>query len=93
MKTITIEIEDLEWQALEHEIVDPSGWVQNVAKVKARKVTDRIVQIEQARLIEDPNVEAIPATVEGILQSHFSQPGYTKATERPVSDDSDPTLP
>ena len=91
MKTITIEIEDLEWQALEHEIVDPLGWVQNVVKVKARKVTNRIVQIEQARLIEDPTVEIIPATVEGILQSHFSQPGYVKATARP--DPADPALP
>ncbi len=93
MKTITIEIEDLEWQALEHEIVDPLGWVQNVAKVKARKVTNRIVKEEQARLIADPNVEAIPATVEGILESHFSQEGYLKASARPVDLPGDDFLP
>ena len=76
MKTITIEIEDLELQALEHEIEDPVGYIQNMTKVSAGKITARIVKAEQARLIADPNSETIPATIEGILQSHFSQPVY-----------------
>ena len=93
MKTITIEIEDLEMQTLEHEIADPAAYVLNMVKVSARKIAARIVKEEQARLIADPNVETIPATVEGILESHFSQEGYLKASARPVDLPGDDFLP
>ena len=93
MKTITIEVSDVEWQTLEDGILDPVAWVQNVARVQARKIAARIVAAEQKRLIADPNAETIPATVEGILQSHFSQPGYLKATDRPPPEELIPLPP
>ena len=82
MKSITIEVEDLEWEILEHGIVDPAAWIQNATNVKIRKITNRIVIAEQERLIADPAAETIPATVEGIVRSHLSQDGYVKASER-----------
>ena len=91
MKTITLEFEDLEWQILEDGIRDPTAWIQNAANVKMSKVRNRIVAKEQDRLIADPTVATIPATVESIVQSHLNQPGYLKASERTAQDD--PLLP
>ena len=84
MKTITLEFEDIDWQVLEDGIRDPVAWIQNAADVKMGKVKSRILTREQARLIADPAVETIPATIEGILQSYFSQDGYLKAADRPL---------
>jgi|TARA_Y100000310_G_scaffold302190_1_gene339278 hypothetical protein len=91
MKTITLEFEDLEWQILEEGIVDPTEWIQNVANVKMEKVRNRIVAKEQSRLIEGSST-TMPATIEGLVDSFFSQPDYLTAAERAAAANDDPAL-
>jgi len=82
MKTILIELTDLEWKTLAHSIEDPETWARDAVSGKLNKCSKRLVAEEQTRLINDPNVETIPATVDGILISHFSQPGYKNRAQR-----------
>jgi hypothetical protein len=92
MKTITLEFEDLDWQILEDGIVDPVAWIQNVANVKMGKVRNNIVAKEQSRLIEGTR-KTMPATIEGLLESHLSQSDYLNAAQRAAATSDDPTLP
>ena len=76
MKKIIIEITDLEWKTLADQTEDPGEWVVGAINAKISKCTQRILTQEQQRLLTDPAIESIPATVEGILESYFAQPGY-----------------
>jgi hypothetical protein len=91
MKTITLEFEDQEWQILEEGIADPIDWIQNAANVKIGKVRNRIVAKEQARLMETDR-KTMPASVEGLLESFFSQAGYLNAADREAAAPPDPIL-
>jgi len=92
MKTITLEFEDLEWKILEEGLVDPVAWTQNVADVQMGKIKNRIVAKEQSRLITGPTT-TMPATIEGLVESFFSQPDYLNAAQRAAEAPDDPTLP
>tara|TARA_R110000824_G_scaffold254923_1_gene443896 strand:- start:215 stop:496 length:282 start_codon:yes stop_codon:yes gene_type:complete len=93
MKTITLELEDIDWQILEDGIVNPTAWVQNVADVKMGKVKRGILIKEQARLIASES-ETMPASVDGLVESYFAQDGYMNAAERhaAAAQEEDPTL-
>jgi hypothetical protein len=92
MKTITLEFEDIEWQILEDGIVDPTAWIQNASNVKMGKVKKGILVKEQSRLITSTR-KTMPATIEGLLESYFSQPDYVNAAARnAAAQEEDPTL-
>ena len=82
MKRFTIEITDLEWQALADIVSDPRQWASDAVNGKVAKCVERVVAKEQKRLLGDPTVETIPATVDGILESYFAQPNYKSRAER-----------
>ena len=82
MQTITLQIEDIDWRALEDEIVNPEEWINGFVSDRARRHKDRLVAKEQQALIDDPTAETIPATVEGILESYFGHVGYQTRAEQ-----------
>ena len=82
MKTITIELTDLEWQAMADIVIDPEAWAQDAFLGKKNKCIKRVVTKEQQRLLDDPTIQSIPATIEDILESHFAQPNYKSRAER-----------
>jgi len=82
MKTITLNIEEMDWRVLEDKLVDPEGWITGVVANHVRKQTNKIITAEHNRLIEDPAVETIPATKEGIMELYFAQEGYQTCAER-----------
>ena len=82
MKRFTIEITDLEWQALADIVSDPRQWASDAVNGKVAKCVERVVAKEQKRLLGDPTVETIPATVDGILESYFAQPDYKARAAR-----------
>ena len=81
MKTITITLTDLEWQAMADIVVDPEVWAQRAVEGKKDKCISTVVAKEQARLIQGTR-KTMPATIEGILESHFAQPDYKTRAER-----------
>jgi hypothetical protein len=82
MKIFTIEITDLQWAALADIVSDPDTWALGAVMGKVDRCVEKVVAKEQQRLLDDPTVETIPATVESILESHFSQPDYKPRAER-----------
>ena len=91
MKTITFTLEDLDWAVLQDEIVSPEAWIEQFTADRIRRHKDKIISREQTTLIEDPDVEAIPASHEGILQSYFGRDGYmTRAEEVAAASNEEP---
>ena len=75
MQTITLQLTDIQWQILQDEIVDPEEWINNFTLDRIRRQKARIITAEQQTLIDDPAVDTIPATEEGILESYFGRAG------------------
>jgi len=44
MPTITIQIDDLDYEILETDMVDVQEWVENAVREKIRRLTDRLVE-------------------------------------------------
>ena len=82
MKTITLEIEDIDWKAMEHDLLDPEVWIQEAVAGKINNCSKRIMALETTRLLEDPEVESLPGTRTGLLESHFSQASYKNRAQR-----------
>jgi len=82
MKNLTIQITDLEYAALADIVVSPDEWAQGAVMGKVDICVETVISKEQKRLLADPNVTTIPATVEGILESHFAQEDYKTREER-----------
>tara|TARA_R110002012_G_scaffold296617_1_gene494005 strand:+ start:6452 stop:6766 length:315 start_codon:yes stop_codon:yes gene_type:complete len=82
MKTITIEITDLQWASLADMVEDPAIWARGAVMGKVDRCVENVVAKEQKRLLEDPNIGALPGNVEDTLKSYFSQPDYKTRAER-----------
>ena len=78
MKTITVEISDLDEKALLADMVSIEVWLSGVVRSKVEKSKKRIVDAEIVRMISDPLVVSIPAT-EGEI---FDQAIVATAAER-----------
>ena len=87
MQTITLQLTDTEWQILQDELVDPEGWINNFTLDRIRRQKARIVAAEQQTLIDDPTVDTIPASEQGILESYFGREGYQT---RPINKTTSP---
>ena len=81
MKTITIELTDLEWKAMADIVEDPDEWAQRAVLGKKQKCIKNVVAKEQQRLLNSSR-KTMPATIEEILKSHFAQPNYKTRAER-----------
>jgi hypothetical protein len=66
---IVIELTDVETKALSYTMADPQEWTENAIKERARQAIDDLVVKETERMMNDPSVESIPASVEEIVMS------------------------
>jgi hypothetical protein len=82
MKTITIEITDLQWASLADIVIDPAMWARGAVMGKVDRCVENIVAKEQKRLLEDSSVDSLPGNIDGTLESYFSQPDYKTRAER-----------
>ena len=91
MHTINLELQEIEWQILQDEIVDPENWISGFIAERTED-KDYIVAKEQ-NLIDDPTVETIPASEQGILESYFGREGYqTQAQQVAAETLGDPSV-
>lgn len=63
----TISLTEAENKALSYIAVDPQEWIQNAASERARIAMEEIFQMEVKKMIEDPNVNEIPADKEMVV--------------------------
>lgn len=69
MPSYTITLTDEQDKAFRYVAVDPQEWLQNLADSRAEKATAEIVQIEVARMMEDPSITDIPADSNQIVRN------------------------
>lgn len=67
MLKFTITITDVEAAALAHVMASPEEWAQNAISERARLAIEEIVARETARMLADPDVTEIPASVDEIV--------------------------
>lgn len=67
MPEFTITITDVEAAALAHVMADPKEWTQNAISERARLAIEEIVARETARMLADPEVTKIPASIDEIV--------------------------
>lgn len=63
----TITLTDVEVAALAHVMADPKQWTQNAISERARIAAEEIVRSETARMIADPSITEIPASLDEIV--------------------------
>ena len=91
MHTISLEIDEIEWKILQDELVDPEDWIKGFIAERIRRQKDLIIAKEQQTLIDDPAVETIPASEQGIVESYFGKEGYqTRAAQVAAENSGDP---
>lgn len=66
---ITITLTEAETKALAYVALDPQEWAQNVVKERARLAMEEIFQSEISRMIQDPNIQDIPANIETVVMA------------------------
>lgn len=67
---IIISLTDVEVKALENVMSDPVAWTENAIKERARIAMEEIVALETQRMINDPTITSIPATIEEIIMAY-----------------------
>jgi len=82
MKTIQAAIEDLEEKILQNELLDIQKWTQDAIQGKIGNIKARLLKEAQEKLLADPDIESIPATVEGMLELYFSRPYYLNRQQK-----------
>lgn len=80
MKTITIEITDTEYSAMEYAALSPEDWSDNAVKNRARIAIDEIVQLYTSTAL-DEGVQ-IPTTREEIVADAFARGWVKTAAQR-----------
>ena len=88
MPTITIEISELEKKIMENDVVSAQAWVQAAVEGKINQCRKRIVSSHTQTLINDPEVDTIPATSDGICENLFNSPGYKNRSQREADQNS-----
>ena len=81
MKTITIELTDIQWKLLQDISRDPEAWITNTIFARADKASRLIRKVEEERLYADESVSSLPGTINELLENYFSQPGYKTLAE------------
>ena len=82
MHTIEVNINDLDYKAMAHEVMDVDEWVQAAVSGKINNCRKRIRISETQRLVSDPSVNYIPPTEDAILESMFTDINYKDRSER-----------
>lgn len=83
---LSVTITEDEYKAIADHVISVEEWLQTAISEKAANCISRIIPRETERLINDPNVDNIPATKDALLFSHFSQPDYRDRAERDAED-------
>lgn len=85
MEAFTINITELEKKILEEHLLDVQAWIEAAVEGKINQCRKRTVASHTQTLINDPEVENIPATSDGICENLFNSAGYQNRAERDAS--------
>jgi len=80
MATITVEITDSEFKALEHIAVDPAGWIKEFVLHRAFVATEDIVSLVTTHCLD--NELTIPSTREAMITFAYENKLIEKAADQ-----------
>ena len=80
MATITVEITDSEFKALEHIAVDPAGWIKEFVIHRAFVATEDIVSLVTTHCLD--NELTIPSTREAMITFAYENKLIEKAADQ-----------
>ena len=83
MATITIEITDSEFKALEYIAVDPNNWINQLAQHRAFVATSDIVSLVTEHCLD--NSISIPGTREAMITFAYDSELIQKAADQNTS--------
>tara|TARA_B100000963_G_scaffold345051_1_gene348551 strand:- start:241 stop:498 length:258 start_codon:yes stop_codon:yes gene_type:complete len=83
MATITVEITDSEFKALEHIAVDPAGWIKEFVLHRAFVATEDIVSLVTTHCLD--NELTIPSTREAMITFAYENKIIEKAADQNTS--------
>jgi len=70
MRNITFEITDMEYKVLANQALDPEGWVENAVGHVVELAKDEMVNLEMARMFEDPNTTQMTTNRDDIVANY-----------------------
>ena len=85
MKTITIQITDLEEKILNDDLLDIENWVKDAVIGKINSCKKRLLIKAQAGILNDADIDVMPATADGLIQLWISTDNYKNAQQRQES--------
>ena len=65
--TLSVELTDSEFKALEHIAVDPHDWFQDMVKLRCKNTIHEIANQKIKQMLDDPAVSTIPADKEQLF--------------------------
>lgn len=86
MKTIQIEIDELDEKILQHDLLSVQEWIQGAVDGKISNVKKRLLKEAQEKLFNDPEIQSIPSSEAGLIELYFSRPYYKNRVTRDETD-------
>jgi hypothetical protein len=86
MLNITIEISDVDQIILENDLLDIEQWVNGAIQGKISKCKKRIVTQWQQKLFDDPDVDTLPASTDGLVREVIRRSDYKNRKQRDIED-------
>jgi hypothetical protein len=81
-RTIAIELNDADLQALAHDLLDPEQWIRDAVANKVAACKGRMVAVAVEVLSADPAVENMPAKPEKLIAELVKRPDYRNRKQR-----------
>ena len=85
-ETKIIELASASVLALENDLLDLPGWVEDAITGKVDQCKKRMGRTEVERLKADPDISTMPATADGLIESAVAAPGYKNRVKREEED-------
>ncbi len=79
---LTIEVDDNDAAAIEHDIIDLKDWVEMAVKGKANNCRKRMDTEWRGRLDADPAVQSVPAGIKARIAFIRARPDYRTRAQR-----------
>ena len=82
MKTFTITITDTDIALLKDNLIDIQLWLEGAVRGKTNNCWNRFKKEWTQKLMDDPNIESIPANKEGLVKAVLTRNDYKNKLEK-----------
>ena len=84
---IKITLTEFDYKILQHQLLSAEEWSQSALDGKINNVKKRLLKEAQDALLQDAEIESMPATTEDLLELYFSRPYYKNRQESDLEEE------